>query len=146
MQSIMQDGPVEAAFNVMSDFENYASGIYKSTSSEQLGGHAIRIVGWGVGTQAEGGLKYWKVANSWNPYWGENGYFRIVRGTDECGIEDDVTSSATGSSWNGPGLGPHLRLDPPRQATVAISRQSRPARIQAKAATFVNGASSVDLG
>jgi hypothetical protein len=44
-QAIMTDGPVEAAFTVMSDFENYASGIYKSTSSKELGGHAIRIVG-----------------------------------------------------------------------------------------------------
>ena len=44
----MKDGPVEAAFTVYSDFENYKSGVYKSTSSKQLGGHAIRIVGWGV--------------------------------------------------------------------------------------------------
>ena len=33
----MTDGPVEAAFTVMSDFENYKSGIYKSTSSKELG-------------------------------------------------------------------------------------------------------------
>ena len=27
------------------------------------------------------------VANSWNKYWGENGYFRIKRGVkDSCGI------------------------------------------------------------
>ena len=69
MTSIMKYGPVEAAFTVMSDFENYAGGIYHSTSSKELGGHAIRIVGWGE----EGGTKYWKVANSWNPYWGEKG-------------------------------------------------------------------------
>ena len=40
------------------------------------GGHAVRIVGWGV----DAGTKYWKVANSWNPYWGESGYFRIKKG------------------------------------------------------------------
>jgi cathepsin B len=102
MQAIMAEGPVEAAFTVMSDFENYASGVYKSTSSKELGGHAIRIVGWGL----DNGLKYWKVANSWNPFWGESGYFRIVRGTDECGIEDDVTASSTGAAWSGPGLAP----------------------------------------
>jgi hypothetical protein len=27
---------------------------------------------------------------SWNPFWGENGYFRIKRGNDECGIESQV--------------------------------------------------------
>ena len=42
-----------------SDFENYAGGIYKKTSSKVLGGHAVRIVGWGE----ENGVKYWKVAN-----------------------------------------------------------------------------------
>ena len=72
------------------------------TYTKQTGGHAIRIVGWGV----EGGVDYWKIANSWNPFWGEKGYFRIVRGTDECGIEDDVVASSSGSSWTGPGLKP----------------------------------------
>jgi cathepsin B len=93
--AIMAHGPVEAAFSVYADFENYVSGIYKHTTGAFLGGHAIKIVGWGE----QGGVKYWKVANSWNPYWGEAGYFRIVRGTDECGIESDVTSSSADAKW-----------------------------------------------
>ena len=67
-----------------------------------MGGHAIRIVGWGV----EGGVKYWKVANSWNPYWGESGYFRIRRGSDECGIEEQVVANSPDGGWQGPGLHP----------------------------------------
>mmetsp|Transcript_22640 Transcript_22640/g.58982 ORF Transcript_22640/g.58982 Transcript_22640/m.58982 type:complete len:375 (+) Transcript_22640:75-1199(+) len=93
--AIMTDGPVEAAFTVYSDFENYVSGIYRHTLGTTEGGHAIRIVGWGV----ENSVKYWKVANSWNPYWGEEGYFRIVRGIDECGIESQVYASSSGSTW-----------------------------------------------
>merc|ERR1712216_359240 len=46
-----------------------------------------------------GRVKYWKVANSWNPYWGEKGYFRIKRGNSECGIEDGVTFSAADAKW-----------------------------------------------
>ena len=95
MAGIMADGPVEAAFTVYADFEDYESGIYKRTSLQTLGGHAIRIVGWGT----EDGTDYWKVANSWNPYWGEDGYFRIVRGDDECGIESQVTASMAGAKW-----------------------------------------------
>lgn len=95
-QMIMEGGPVETAFSVYSDFENYAGGIYSHKSGQQVGGHAVKFVGWGV----DGGVKYWKVANSWNPYWGEKGYFRILRGTDEGGIEDTVTGASADSKWS----------------------------------------------
>jgi cathepsin B len=94
--AIMKDGPVEAAFTVYSDFENYVSGIYQYTSGDELGGHAIKIVGWGT----QNGVDYWKIQNSWNPYWGESGYFRMIRGTDNCGIEDDITCSSPGATWS----------------------------------------------
>jgi len=94
--SIMTDGPMEAAFTVYEDFENYVSGVYQHTTGNSLGGHAIRIVGWGT----DNGVKYWKVANSWNPYWGENGYFRILRGSNHCGIESQVTATSAGAVWS----------------------------------------------
>merc|ERR1711959_239943 len=94
-QAIMQGGPVETAFTVYSDFENYVSGIYHHVSGSMAGGHAVRIVGWG----SEDGQKYWKIANSWNPYWGEKGYFRIRRGNNEGGIEDMVTASSPKAKW-----------------------------------------------
>ena len=57
------------------------------------------MVGWGE----EGGVKFWKVANSWNPYWGEKGYFRILRGGKgpggEGGIESQVIGSAANARW-----------------------------------------------
>lgn len=93
--AIMEGGPVETAFSVYSDFENYVSGIYHHVSGSMAGGHAVRIVGWG----SENGQKYWKIANSWNPYWGEKGYFRIRRGHNEGGIEDEVTASSPAAKW-----------------------------------------------
>lgn len=95
MTALMNGGPVATAFSVYSDFENYAGGIYQHTRGTMEGGHAVKIVGWGV----EAGVKYWKVANSWNPWWGENGYFRIIRGRDECGIERQAIASSDESSY-----------------------------------------------
>ena len=74
------------------------SGVYEHKSdSDYVGGHAVRIVGWG--TDKESGKDFWKVANSWNPYWGENGYFRMIRGTDEGGIESSCTAASADSIW-----------------------------------------------
>eukprot|EP01027_Heterolobosea_sp_BB2_P008306 GEZU01012330.1.p2 GENE.GEZU01012330.1~~GEZU01012330.1.p2 ORF type:complete len:314 (+),score=93.79 GEZU01012330.1:119-1060(+) len=85
---IMTSGPVEAAFSVYQDFYNYKSGVYRHVTGSLAGGHAIKIIGWGVDSAS--GLPYWTVANSWGTDWGMNGYFWILRGKDECGIEDNV--------------------------------------------------------
>ena len=82
---LMTHGPIEVAFDVYEDFMTYKSGIYQHVSGDYLGGHAVKLVGWGV----ENGVEYWKIANSWNESWGENGFFRIVLGKDECGIESE---------------------------------------------------------
>merc|ERR1719321_1675097 len=95
-EAIMAGGPMEVAFTVYSDFENYAGGIYHHVSGEQVGGHAVKVVGWG----SEGGVNYWKIANSWNPYWGEKGYFRIRRGNNEGGIEDGAVASSPSAKWS----------------------------------------------
>jgi cathepsin B len=95
-QAIMAGGPMEVAFSVYSDFENYVSGIYHHVSGSLAGGHAVKVVGWGV----ENDVKYWKIANSWNPYWGESGYFRIRRGNNEGGIEDQAIASSPNAKWS----------------------------------------------
>lgn len=86
-QEIYENGPITVAYEVYDDFLTYKSGIYKrSEGAKTLGGHSVKIVGYGVAD----GVKYWTVANSWNSEFGENGFFRIVRGTDECGIESQA--------------------------------------------------------
>jgi len=88
MAEIMKNGPVEAAFDVYEDFLTYKSGVYRHTTGQFVGGHAIKILGWGV----DSGTPYWLIANSWNPDWGNQGYFWMLRGKDECGIEDGVVA------------------------------------------------------
>eukprot|EP01017_Pseudomicrothorax_dubius_P026877 TRINITY_DN3038_c0_g2_i2.p1 TRINITY_DN3038_c0_g2~~TRINITY_DN3038_c0_g2_i2.p1 ORF type:complete len:479 (+),score=98.24 TRINITY_DN3038_c0_g2_i2:112-1548(+) len=81
---IVQNGPVETAFTVFEDFLAYKTGIYSHVTGVELGGHAVKIIGWGF----DGDVKYWLIANSWNTTWGENGFFRIKLG--EVGIDDDA--------------------------------------------------------
>jgi len=71
---------------VFADFPSYKSGVYQHVSGGFLGGHAVKMLGWGV----ENNTPYWLIANSWNPTWGDHGYFKIRRGNDECGIEDEI--------------------------------------------------------
>ncbi|VDO29496.1 unnamed protein product [Haemonchus placei] len=68
-KEIMINGPVQAAFTVYEDFSFYKKGIYVHTGGKETGGHAVKIIGWGV----ENGTKYWTIANSWHDDWGEDG-------------------------------------------------------------------------
>jgi cathepsin F len=51
--------------------------------------HAVLLVGYG----SENGTDYWTVKNSWGTDFGEDGYFRIVRGQGTCGINTAVTTA-----------------------------------------------------
>jgi len=87
-QEIYQNGPITGMFFVHQSFTSYTSGVYKKKllNDPMLGGHAIKIMGFGT----ENGEDYWLVANSWNEDWGMDGYFKIKRGTNECQIEDAI--------------------------------------------------------
>ncbi|KHJ99397.1 papain family cysteine protease [Oesophagostomum dentatum] len=89
-KEIMINGPVQAGFIVYSDFSFYKKGIYVHTAGMKQGGHAVKIIGWGV----EKDTPYWLIANSWNYDWGENGTFRMVRGRNECGIEQMIVAGS----------------------------------------------------
>ena len=88
MQEIYENGSVEASFSVYDDFPDYKTGVYQHVTGGYLGGHSIKILGWGV----ENGVKYWLCANDWGNEWGDNGYFKIRKGNNECGIESSATA------------------------------------------------------
>jgi len=85
---IMQYGPVEACFSVYEDLLNYKSGVYKHVSGGYLGGHCLKVAGWGTLNNDP----YWILINSWTTYWGYNGTILFIRGKNNCGIEDDIVA------------------------------------------------------
>jgi cathepsin B len=89
MQDIYQNGPITAQFMVLPSFEefDFSTGkVYKPKPGEllPLGGHAIKILGYGT----QEGEPYWLIANSWNEDWGDKGFFKMIRGVNTGLIED----------------------------------------------------------
>jgi len=88
---LVRDGPLSVAFEVYDDFMSYSGGIYHHTGLNYrfnpfaITNHAVLAVGYGADPTT--GEKFWIVKNSWSESWGEQGYFRIRRGTNECNIE-----------------------------------------------------------
>ena len=70
-------GPLVTTMNVYYDFFSYAKGIYEYATGSYQGGHAILIVGYKDDPLVSGG-GYFIVKNSWNTWWGEDGYFNIA--------------------------------------------------------------------
>jgi cathepsin B len=91
--NLLKFGPVTSAFMVFDDFMSYKGGVYTGpkAGAHFLGGHAIKIVGWGE----EKDVPYWVVANSWGPSWGESGFFRIKIGS-VTGIDFGASAGEAG--------------------------------------------------
>ena len=77
MAEIYARGPVSVLINAEC-IETYTSGVsnYDECDHPHIPNHYVQLNGWGE----ENGIKYWIARNSWGTYWGEHGFFRIVRG------------------------------------------------------------------
>merc|ERR1719244_1971940 len=90
MEALVSRGPLAVSYMVYSDFHSYGGGVYHHTDTRssfnphESTNHAVLLVGYGVDNTT--GEKYWTCKNSWGADWGEDGYFRIRRGTNECSI------------------------------------------------------------
>ena len=78
---------------VTPQFESYTGGIFVDKTGCTSMDHEISITGYG--TDAELG-DYWIGRNSWGTYWGEKGWFRLKRGSNNLGIETDCVWATPG--------------------------------------------------
>ena len=77
---------ISIAIAVIGGFQSYKSGVYTDPACKTAQvNHAVTIVGYGT----EKGRKYWLVRNSWGTHWGDKGYIKMDRDTENfCKLGD----------------------------------------------------------
>ena len=81
--------PVSVCVDADSRWQSYSGGILTGLTETQLD-HAVLAVGFA----SEDGQDFWKIKNSWATSWGEDGYIRIERNTNQQDGPAGITSRA----------------------------------------------------
>jgi len=66
-------------------FQKFKSGVLTDCGRDI--NHAVLLVGYGT----ENGVPFWKIMNSWGKSYGQNGFIKMTRQGDKCGIVADVS-------------------------------------------------------
>ncbi|CAL5205858.1 unnamed protein product [Lathyrus oleraceus] len=99
--NLVKNGPLAVAINA-AWMQTYMSGVscpYVCAKSRL--DHGVLLVGFGKGAYAPIRLKekpYWIIKNSWGQNWGEQGYYKICRGRNVCGVDSMVSTVAAAQS------------------------------------------------
>jgi cysteine peptidase B len=102
------NGPISIGVDATS-WQTYTSGIMTNCISSQVD-HGVLAVGFDNANSPP----YWIIKNSWGATWGEEGFIRVQKGTDQCLITSNACSSKVGS---GPGPVPPTPPTPPSPPT-----------------------------
>jgi len=93
------NGPMGMYLQATQEFSQYKSGVFIAPApvpGNQID-HAVTLIGYGT----DSGVDYWIVQNSWGNTWGDGGFIKIRRGTNEVNSEVSgffaITPSTTGA-------------------------------------------------
>jgi len=74
MEAVGNGGPIVVTIDCNSAWRAYSGGIFDDSSCRESGVlHAVGVVGY------DNAQKYWIIKNSWDKWWGENGYQRMAK-------------------------------------------------------------------
>ena len=89
LHALYNIGPLSIGVDANQDWQLYKNGVYdpsENACDPEMLDHGVVLVGYG----SDKGLDYWIIRNSWGKDWGENGYIRLVRGKNACGVANAV--------------------------------------------------------
>jgi cysteine peptidase B len=89
-------GPISIAVDATS-WQSYQGGILTNCESQTLD-HGVLAVGFDDNYNPP----YWIIKNSWTATWGEAGYIRVKKGSNECLLANAPSTSIVGSGPNPP--------------------------------------------
>lgn len=99
---LAQNGPVSVAIDASGGgmaailfpwLQFYKNGVANPKKCTTNLDHAVLLVGFGE----DNGVKYWTVKNSWGTSFGEDGYFRLIRGEQKCGVNTLASTAVVGT-------------------------------------------------
>jgi len=88
-EALANKGPVVVSVDGGSWF-SYASGVFSGCEKDTVVNHAVLALGYGKDQASQ--KDYWTIRNSWGPEWGEEGFMRLQRHTndnDYCGTDNN---------------------------------------------------------
>jgi cathepsin B len=124
MAEIYKWGPIAGALNMFEDFLEYdGKTIYthpKQAGATPIGGHSVRIIGWGEEMQGGRLVKYWQLANCWGEQWGDAGYFKMERWLPGCELEQNIISGIPQLPSTAPMTIPSIIITPKEQDLINL--------------------------